>query len=230
MSPLLAFALGLTGPDTVAVRVVDRMPVADRLGDSIAWGAPQIRIRTGQGTVSAWLLRVADSVYLVAAIPDSTGYWGDDVVVSLDSEGDRADAPQHDDFQWYFRRSLDSSVVYRGRAGHWDAPQGDPDWRLRRERSGAGWDVRAAAWPGGSGWSVVLRLDAGWLALARGSPGLALRIYDDEPGGWYAWPAPPRGTHPARVEQHPSLWGTVTSTEPAASSGGAPRGAPGTRP
>jgi hypothetical protein len=230
MSPLLLLALGLAGPDTVAVRAVDRVPAADRLGDSAAWGTPQIRIRTGQGTVSAWLFRLADSVYLVAAMPDSTLYWGDDIVVSLDTEGDRADAPQHDDFQWYLRRSLDSSVVYRGRAGQWDAPQGDPDWRLRRERSGAGWDVELAEWPGGGGWTVVLRLDAGWLALARGSPGLGLRIYDDEPGGWYAWPAPPPDTHPARAERHPKLWGTVTAIGRGASSGAAPRGALGTRP
>jgi hypothetical protein len=230
MGMWLAIALALQGPDTVAVRAVDRMPATDCLGDSAMWGTPQIRLRTGQGTASVWLLRVADSVYLVAAIPDSTFYWGDDLVLSLDTEGDRAEAPQHDDFQWYFRRILDSSVVYRGRAGNWDPPQGDPDWRLRRERHGAGWDVRALERTGGGGWTVVLRLDAGWLELAPGRPGLAVRIYDDDPGGWHSWPAPTEGLHPARVERRPALWGVVTPTAPAGSSGAGHRGGHGTRP
>ncbi len=208
------------------MRPVEQAPTAD-LVDSTSWGAPQITVTTGQGTASVWLLHAADSVYLVAAIPDSTFYWGDDLVVSLDTEGDRAEAPQHDDFQWYFRRAVDSSVAYRGRAGRWDAPQGDPDWRLGRERSGAGWDVRAAEQRGGAGWIVVLRLDAGWLGLGRGAaPGLAIRIYDDAPGGWYAWPPPPPGTHPARVERRPVLWGPVRPNAPAESYGAGPPGAP----
>jgi hypothetical protein len=77
---------------------------------------------------------------------------------------------------------------------------------------------------------LVLQLDAGWLELARGLPGLAVRIYDDDPGGWYAWPAPPEGIHPARLERQPVLWGVVTSTAPSGWSGAAPPGAPGTRP
>jgi hypothetical protein len=230
MMPLLALALAAAGPDTVTVRPVDQVPAADHLADSAAWGTSQIGIRTGQGAASVWLLRVADSVYIVAAIPDSTLYWGDDLVVSLDTEGDRAAAPQHDDFQWYFRRTLDSSVVYRGRAGQWDPPQGDPDWRLRGERWGAGWDVRAAERPGGGGWTLVLRLDAGWLELARGRPGLAMRVYDNAPGGWHAWPTPPEGTHPARVERQPALWGVVTSIGPTESSGAEPRDGRGTTP
>ncbi|MGH7516276.1 MAG: hypothetical protein ACREOC_02220 [Gemmatimonadales bacterium] len=213
--------------DTVAVRAVGRAPAADRLADSTGWGLPQISLKTGQGTASIWLLRAGDSVYLVAAIPDSTFYWGDDLVVSLDTEGDRAETPQHDDFQWYFRRVLDSSVVYRGRAGQWGEPQGDPDWRLGQGRSGAGWDVRASERSGGRGWTVVLRLDAGWFGLGRGTtPGLAIRIYDDAPGGWHAWPEPPPGTPPARVERRPALWSSVRPSASAASSGAAPPGGP----
>lgn len=227
MVAALGLTLALAGPDTVTVRAVDRPPAPDLLADSVGWGAPQIRVTTGQGTASVWLIGAAGSVYLVVAIPDSTFYWGDDLVVSLDTEGDRADAPQHDDFQWYFRRVLDSSVVYRGRAGQWGEPQGDPDWRLGQERSGAGWDVRASERNGGRGWTVVLRLDAGWFGLGRGMmSGLAVRIYDDAPGGWHAWPEPPPGIHPARVERRPDLWGFVRPSAPTASSGAAPPGAP----
>jgi hypothetical protein len=234
MFAALVLAAVLAGPDTVGVRTVERAPSPQRLADSAGWGAPQITLVTGQGTASVWLLRAVESVYLVAVIPDSTFYWGDDLVVSLDTQGDRGETPGHDDFQWYLRRVLDSSVVYRGRAGTWGAPQGDPDWRLGAERGGAGWDVQALERDGGGGgggrWAVILRLDAGWLGLGPARPGLALRIYDDAPGGWHAWPTAAPGIHPARVEARPALWGVVTPIEPAASSGAAPPGAPGTRP
>jgi hypothetical protein len=230
MIGLLALALPLYPPDTLTVRTVEHAPAVERLADSAAWGAPQIRLRTRQGTASVWLLGAAASVYLVAVIPDSTFYWGDDLVVSLDTEGDRADAPQHDDFQWYLRRVLDSSAVYRGRAGRWGAPQGDPDWRLGPGRGGAGWDVRAAEEGPGGGWAVVLRLDAGWLGLSRTGAGLAVRIYDDRPGGWFAWPPPPTGVRTTGVEGRPDLWATVTPIAPAASSGATPPDGPGTTP
>lgn len=221
----------LTGrTDTVCVQVVPHAPELERLADTSDWGAAPIRLRTGQGTASVWLLRAGDSVYVVAAIPDTTRYWGDDLVVSLDTEGDAADTPQHDDFQWYFRRTLDSSVVYRGRARRWAPPQGDPDWRLGRAREGAGWRVEAAELESARGWALVLRLERGWLELAGQRARLALRIYDDAPSGWFAWPHPPDGMQPARVEQQPLLWGVVKSTGPGGSSGEAPLDGRGTRP
>jgi hypothetical protein len=221
----LLIALPHTGPDTVRIRAVAAAPAPDRLADTVSWGSPQIVVETGQGRASIWLLTVADSVYLVAAIPDSTPYWGDDLVVSIDTDGDRADTPQHDDFQWYLRRMLDSSVVLRGRAGRWDPPQGNPDWRLGSARSGEGWDVRAAEETGGRRWAAVLRLERGWLDVARGRPGLAVRIYDNQPSGWHAWPRPASGVRPARVEDQPALWGVVIPTAPAARSAAEPRGA-----
>jgi hypothetical protein len=222
-------ALVVAPPDTVWVRAVRYPPAILRPSDSAGWGSPQIRIRTGQGSASVWLLAVAESVYVVALLPDTTGHWSDEFRVSLDTEGDRAAAPQHDDFQWSFRRILDSSVVYRGRAGRWDAPQGDPDWRLGRARGGAGWSVAAGELQS-DGWCVVLRLDREWLELPGPGPGMAFRIYDDAPSGWFAWPAPPPGMQPVLVEQEPALWNVVKPTGRAASSGAAPPGGPGTRP
>ncbi|HEU5171535.1 MAG TPA: hypothetical protein VFU46_13395 [Gemmatimonadales bacterium] len=176
-----------TGPDTIRVRLVDRSPDPTRLADTAAWGPPQVRFPGGQGAVSVWLLRRADSMYVVASIPDSTIYWGDDLVVSLDTGGDRA-APGPDDFQWDVRRVVDSSVVYRGRDGKWAAPRDDPDWRMGEERSGGGWDLRTHE--GSRGWAVVLRLDA----------------FDSAPHGWHAWPAAPFGSHPTVTERVPELW------------------------
>jgi hypothetical protein len=171
-------------------------------------GEPSVLIRTGQGVAAIRLLRTADSAYIVAHIPDSTWYWGDDLVISLDRAGDGGAAPGHDDFQWYIRRVVDSSVVYRGRGGRWEAPRGDPSWRLGGVREGGGWTVSAADDRGG--WTVVLRLDAAFLAGESGRPPrMAFRIYDDSPGGWYAWPPPAPGQQGSGVERVPDLWGSV---------------------
>jgi hypothetical protein len=204
---LLTLALQAAPRDTVPVRLVESAPV-NASSSSAGLGEPALRIRTGQGAASIWLLRTRDSAFVVARIPDSTYYWGDDLVISLDLSGDRGPVPGHDDFQWYFRRTLDSSVVYRGRAGRWEAPRGDPDWRLGPSREGGGWtvDSRSEA----AGWWLVLRMDMAWLEGEGGRrPGIAFRIYDDSPSGWFPWPAPTNGRQPAGVERVPDLWGVA---------------------
>jgi hypothetical protein len=204
---LLTLALQAAPHDTVPVRLVDSVP-ADAVSSAAALGDPALRIGTGQGAASIWLLRTRDSAFVVARIPDSTYYWGDDLVISLDVSGDRGTVPGRDDFQWYFRRMLDSSVVYRGRGGRWEAPRGDPDWRLGSSREGGGWTVASRS--DAPGWSLVLRLDAAWLSGEEGRrPGVAFRIYDDSPSGWYAWPPPTGGKQPAGVEKVPDRWGVV---------------------
>src|SRR5215216_5104589 len=198
-------ALQVSSGDTLTIRATSHPPQADVPIDSGSLGPPQVRIPTGQGTAAVWLLRAQDTVFIAAAISDSTVYWGDDFLVNVDTRGDAAPDPQHDDFQLYFRRSLDSSVVFRGRQGRWEPPRDDPDWRLGRERSGGGWEVSSRS--GEAGWSLLLRFDPAWFAgedgrLAR----VAFRIYDDAPSGWFAWPAA-RGSSPASsVERAPSLW------------------------
>jgi hypothetical protein len=203
----LTLAFQASPRDTVPVRRVESVP-ADAGASAAALGEPALRIGTGQGAASIWLLRTRDSAFVVARIPDSTYYWGDDLVISLDVSGDRGAVPGHDDFQWYFRRALDSSVVYRGRGGRWEAPRGDPDWRLGPSREGGGWTVNSRSET--AGWSLVLRLDAAWLEGEAGRrPGIAFRIYDDSPSGWFAWPARANGRQPASVERVPDLWGVV---------------------
>lgn len=204
---LLALAFQTAPRDTAPVGLVESVPIASAL-DVATMGEPSVRIRTGQGAASIWLLRTRDSAFVVARVPDSTYYWGDDLVISLDVSGDRGPVPGHDDFQWYFRRALDSSVIYRGRGSRWEAPRGDPNWRLGASREGGGWTVSGRS--DGAGWSLVLRLDAAWLEGEAGRrPGIAFRVYDDSPGGWFAWPAAAAGRQPVRVEGIPDLWGSV---------------------
>jgi len=167
-----------------------------------------VRIRTGQGVALVWLVRAADTTFVAARIPDSTPYWGDDFVVSFDTRGDAAPTPQHDDFQLYFRRVLDSSVVFRGRKGRWEPPRGDPDWRLGSDRSGGGWEVTGTG--DERGWSLLLRLEPAWfVGEADRRTRVAFRIYDDAPGGWFSWPLPPVGLPGTIVEGAPALWSPV---------------------
>ena len=189
-------------PDTLRVRSVDRLPAP--MSDSL--GEPTLRF--GAGRARLWLLRDADTIAVYVAIRDSTHSLKDEIVVSLDMEGDAAPTPQHDDFQWRLRRGLDSTTVLRGRGGRWQPPKDDPDWRLGPERSGGGWSVAEAERDGE--WWTALRLHAAMLAggPAAGSR-LAVRIYDGGPGGWYAWPREKTGAHPTSVEGAPSGWAIV---------------------
>jgi hypothetical protein len=183
-------------------------PAADGRIDSFAWGPPQVRIPTGQGTASIWLLRAADTAFVVAALPDTTRSWADALAICFDVSGDRAAAPAHDDFQWSLQRMLDSSVIYRGRAGRWEPPLDDPDWRIGAEHAGGGWEVGGTDSP--HGWTVVLRLDPAWLAGEQGRrPGIGFRIHDNDPNGWYSWPAVTTAGGPALLERTPALWVAV---------------------
>jgi hypothetical protein len=199
---LLSLQIGIG--DTLTIRPVAGPPPGSAI-DTMHFGPPQIRIPTRQGTASVWLVRAVDTVFIAASIPDSTLYWGDDFVLSLDTEGDGAPVPGHDDFQLYFRRALDSSVVYRGRNGRWEPPRDDPDWRLGPERSGGGWEVGSRN--NRLGWDLLVRLDPAWFTGQEGRlPRVAFRIYDNDPSGWFAWPTPTGSAPHSSVERMPSLW------------------------
>lgn len=196
--------------DTVRVLPADRPPSFEGRVGVEEYGVPTLEIVRPAGTTRLWLRRDGEQVYLAAHIPDPTFYWGDDIVISLDTKGDRAPGPMHDDFQWYFRRVLDSSVVLRGEAGRWRMPRDDPDWRLGAERDGGGWEVRAVS--DADGWSLEFRLDAGYFAQGGAAlPGLSVRLYDDNPHGWVSWPAA-EVKHPTEVERRPDLWAPVSFT------------------
>ena len=205
IAALIATALLQLG-DTVRIARIDSIPGVD---DSVTVGRPTVVIRTGQNLASVWLARRRDTIELYAAIPDTTVDWSDDFVISLSTGGERGETPGHEDFQWYFRRVLDSSVVYRGRNGRWEAPLGDPDWRLGPKHEGGGWAVTSGSSP--TGWWLRLRLEPGWLDGQDGAlPAIAFRVYDNGPQGWYAWPEARAGTQPVSVERTPARWVPVT--------------------
>lgn len=201
---LLPFLLA----DTIPLRQAMHPIRFDGQADSTEYGAPSAVIRRPAGDIPVWLSRDGDAIYLAASISDSTFYWGDDFVVSLDTRGEGSAAPDHDDFQWYFRRIADSSVIYRGDAGKWRLPQDNPDWRLGTAREGGGWEVRIESTA--LGWSIEMRFDPAYFTEGGTTPPrLGLRVFDNEPMGWFPWPRPAGIRQPTEVERRPELWGVV---------------------
>jgi hypothetical protein len=197
--------LQLASHDTLQIRNVAVPPIITSSPDTVRLGPAQLHVRTRQGTALVWLLRAADTFFVAAAIRDTSRHWADDFVMSLDTRGDGGESPGHDDFQWDFRRAVDSSVVFRGRNGRWEPPKADPDWRLKSDRSGGGWEV--GSWDGPLGWGLVLRLDPAWLEGADGKvPRIAFRVFDNDPQGWFAWPSVEGIPQASSVEQTPRLW------------------------
>ena len=210
MTPLLPLLLWSgTAAETLEVRLSSRLPPPGVAAQAL--GPPPIRF--AEGRALAWLVWAADTVGLYVAIKDTAASGADELVVSLDVAGDAAASPQHDDFQWQLRRTLDSSVVSRGRSGRWAPPRDDPAWRLGPAHDGGGWEVEAAETA--EGWTVLLRLHPAFFAGEGGRrPRLALRVYDGSPGGWYTWPGSRNGAHPTTVERAPSAWIPVGSVPP----------------
>ena len=184
--------------------------------DSVALGSPTLRLAVADGTAEVWMGLDDSNVVIAFRIPDSTASWSDRVVLSLDSQGDRSAAPDHDDFSWMLTRMLDSSLVYRGNGGRWQPPRADPDWRLGPDHEGGGWSVSSSS--DSSGWQVVIRFDLEYFSLAlkdslavaggRGA-GLEIRIVDAEARSSATWPAWPPLPQPAALDDRPERWGVV---------------------
>src|SRR2546425_6148461 len=138
----LSVALARAPAETLHIRALSHAPSFSGQVDSLEWGSPSLMISKPSGRVRVWVLRWRHEVYIAALIEDGTPYWGDDFVVSPDPLGDRSAVPDQDDHQWYFRRVLDSSVVFTGRGGRWRPPGDDSRWRLRGRRSGRGGAAR----------------------------------------------------------------------------------------
>ena len=198
----------LAGGDTLRIATLTVTPAIDSRVDTVTWGPPSARIDVVGGTARFWLVRADSGVYLALRIPDTTTSWSDQLIIALDTQADRSTAPDHDDFLWAFDRVLDSSVVFRGKDGHWQPPRDDPDWRLGREREGGGWTVRSSS--DSSGWQVIIRLDAEYFAQSgTGGVGLEVRIRDADARSSATWPAWTPLAQPTALDDRPEWWGVV---------------------
>jgi hypothetical protein len=193
--------------DTLVVRTAAAVPMLDGRVSEREYGTPAARIATPAGDVRVWLAHHDGFLYVAAAMPDSSFYWGDDFVVSLSPSGRASPGLDVGDRQWYLRRTLDSSVVSlvgAGFAGRWSAPGREPP-PLGTMRRDADWEVAGTS--SADGWSIELRIRDRVLGADSASlPRIAFRTYNDAPQGWWSWPTPPAGMRPQQVERTPSMW------------------------
>jgi len=160
-------------------------------------------LHTTAGDVRVWTVRHGGFLYITAVLPDSTFYWGDDFVLSLDPNGSADASPQSGDRQWYLRRTIDSSIVASASGGRWSTP-GQPVPMLGATRHHADWDVASTS--SSNGWIIELRICENAVKPGGASPRIAFRTYNDAPQGWWSWPAPAAGVPAQRVERSPSDW------------------------
>ena len=199
----VSLSLAAASVDTVAVSSVKTAPVVDGRIEESEYGAPTLRITTAAGDVRVWMVRNKGFLYIAAALPDTSFYWGDDFVISLDPDGSADTSPQTGDRQWYFRRTLDSSVVLTAQAGRWESP-GQTTPVLGSTRQGADWNVASTS--NANDWFVELGVRENSIRPGAGTPRIAFRTYNSNPRGWWSSPAPPSGTPAQRVERSPDLW------------------------
>jgi hypothetical protein len=188
--------------DTLSVRTVFATPVFDGRASEAEYGRADVSIRTAAGAVRIWAVRHQDDLFIAAVMPDSTFYWGDDLVVNLDPDGSGGATPGEGDRQWYLRRALDSSVVVTAAAGQWYARGTNPP-TLGSVRAGRDWSVASTS--GTTEWSIELRVRVAAAATGASLARIFFRTYNDAPSGWWSWPQPP-GVDAALVEDRPAHW------------------------
>lgn len=203
----LAWCVGMSfsvpSADTLRVARLADAPTLDGQVSEQEHGPVAFELETASGRVRVWIGQHTDFVYVAADIPDSTFYWGDDFVVSLDPTGRGGANPTTGSRQWYLRRVLDSSFTATAEAGRWFSPGHDPAV-LGTTRHHADWDVASRSSP--TGWMVELRIRIAGVKVGPNAPRLAFRTYNDRPVGWWSWPSPPPGVPPQCVERMPDLW------------------------
>jgi hypothetical protein len=189
--------------DTLSVAQLRNPPTLDGSVSEREYGAPSLHLTTAAGDVRIWVGRHADHVYVAAVLPDSSFYWGDDLVVSLDPMGRNDTRPNVGDRQWYLRRVLDSSVVMSAVEGSWFI-RGQLPSTIGATRHHAEWDVASSS--SAAQWMVELRVRLNVVKPDSMLPRISFRTFNDKPQGWWSWPAPPQGVRAQAVEQRPELW------------------------
>jgi hypothetical protein len=207
ISLLTAYALAASPahhvPDTLDVRTLASAPRLDGHVDEAEYGAPTLLLRTAEGEAKVWVARTGGWLHIAAVLPDSTYYWGDDLVISLDADGSADAAPSTGDRQWYLRRTLDSSFVVTADSGRWFRP-GHPPPVLGATRQGDDWEVASRSMH--NVWTVELRIRETALRSGPALPRIAFRTYNDRPHGWWSFPAPAADAPAHSVERNPQSW------------------------
>lgn len=189
--------------DTLDVRTIAAAPRLDGHVDEAEYGAPTLRLRTAEGAATVWAVRSGGWLHIAAVLPDSTFYWGDDLVISLDADGSADATPSTGDRQWYLRRTLDSSFVMVADSGRW-FPPGHAPASLGATREGDDWEVASHSMP--DAWAVELRIRETVLNGEPALPRIAFRTYNDRPHGWWSFPAPAADVPAYHVERSPQSW------------------------
>lgn len=190
--------------DTLVIRTAAVPPVLDGAASRDEYGASTLTLPLPGGEAEVWVVRHDGWVYVAARLPDSTFYWGDDLVVAVDPDGSGGTAPGPGDRRWVVRRTADSSVVTSAGNGRWEPAGGARP--IGSTRQGPGWELRTRE--GRRDWTAELRLDEGLFQHSgKRLPTVALRAFDDQPRPtWGAWPPPPSDMPPSRQERIPELW------------------------
>jgi len=76
--------------DTLPIPAARQAPAFDARADSAEYGAPSIVLSRPAGELCLWVRSYQGQVYIAAFLPDSTFNWGADLVISLDTGGNRA--------------------------------------------------------------------------------------------------------------------------------------------
>ena len=204
---LLMTLSALLASDTLRATTLPNAPTLDGRVAPNEYGAPALRIATSSGDVPVWIARRDGFVYIATMIADSSFYWGDDFVVSVDPMGGSRTGVPAGARQWYLRRTLDSSIVTiapENGNGRWYTTEPSALGARREDRD---WNVASTSTV--SGWSVELRIRESAFRAGADSPRVAFRTYNDAPRGWWSSPAPPPGTPAQRVERSAELWSHV---------------------
>ncbi|UCE74707.1 MAG: right-handed parallel beta-helix repeat-containing protein [Methanomassiliicoccales archaeon] len=156
-------------------------PIVDGTISSGEWDdANFIMFFNDQGEINVSFKHNDTTLYFMSHIVDSTYYWGDDIVIGIDTEHNGELHPQPDDYQFYIRRDVSTSEINRGSGSGWE-PVPEEEWagHVFNETSS---DAET--------WTAELSISFEFLNITDGDEimGIEFRSYDDNPMGWFNWP------------------------------------------
>jgi parallel beta-helix repeat protein len=151
-----------------------------------------------QGEIRIYFKHDDSSLYFMSDIVDSTYYWGDDIVIGIDTEHNGGTSPQSDDYQFYIMREVTNSEIRRGTGSGWESvPVNEWAGHVINETSS-----------NATTWIAEISISYAFLNIVDGEQimGIELRSYDNDPQDWYNWPAD-------GLEDDPMTWANMQSSD-----------------